>query len=96
MEPIHGSATTEKEVGIQMQEDFEIAKALVEKWKHDWMRQPDGYFDRAFGIDANMKHDLAERIAKHIEAERNQSFALQKEVNRLSEELSIALDRAKN
>ena len=36
---------------------------VIEAWKHAWMDEPD-YFDRAFGIDANMKYDLARRLVK--------------------------------
>ncbi|WP_413581079.1 hypothetical protein [Bdellovibrio sp. HCB288] len=46
-----------------------IAKIIME-WKSFWMNQTQNseedrknYFNRAFGVDANMKYDLARRIA---------------------------------
>lgn len=44
---------------------------IIREWKHFWMNQTQNseedrknYFDRAFGVDANMMHDLANRIAR--------------------------------
>ena len=46
---------------------------LVTEWKHFWMNQTQNneqdrknYFHRAFGVDANMKYDLANRIVKAL------------------------------
>jgi len=37
---------------------------VIQDWQFYWMNQDDsGYFDRALGVDANMKHDLARRLA---------------------------------
>lgn len=44
---------------------------VIEGWKHFWMNQikntgdqadHDNYFRRAFGVDANMKYNLAKRL----------------------------------
>ncbi len=43
--------------------DKEHQLETITKWKHAWMDEPD-YFDRAFNIDSNMKHHLADTIAK--------------------------------
>jgi hypothetical protein len=47
---------------------------VAREWKHFWMNQRQNseedyqnYFNRAFGIDANMIHDLADRITKSFE-----------------------------
>ena len=44
---------------------------IIEEWKHAWMNvtgtdeaDASNYFERAFGIDANMKYDLARRLVK--------------------------------
>lgn len=48
----------------------EEALEVITEWKHFWMNQKqhsqadyENYRDRAMGVDANMKHDLATRIA---------------------------------
>lgn len=53
--------------------DEEFFLKIVEEWKHYWMDQTqnseadrENYFSRAFGVDANMKHDLARRLAKKV------------------------------
>lgn len=42
---------------------------VVNNWKHSWMtvtgtdeKDRENYFNRAFGVDANMKHDLVRRL----------------------------------
>lgn len=47
---------------------------IIEKWKSFWMNQTQNseedrqnYFNRAFGIDANMKYHLADLLWKEIE-----------------------------
>jgi hypothetical protein len=42
---------------------------LISEWKYGWMKQDDNYLHRASGIDANMKHSLADKIVKFIEKE---------------------------
>lgn len=39
------------------------AYKVVTRWKFSWMNQ-DGYFDRAFGVDANMLYDLVDRLVE--------------------------------
>lgn len=46
---------------------------IVRKWKHFWMNQTQNseedrqnYFNRAFGIDANMSHHLADLLHKEF------------------------------
>lgn len=46
---------------------------VVRKWKHFWMNQKQNseadyknYFERAFGIDANMTHHLAKMITDEM------------------------------
>lgn len=34
---------------------------IIFDWQMFWMKQ-DGYMDRAFGIDANMRYNLAKRL----------------------------------
>jgi len=49
---------------------------VITKWKMDWMNvkgtdevDRKNYFDRAFGVDSNMKHDLARRIFNFLNKE---------------------------
>lgn len=44
---------------------------VIEEWKHAWMHESD-YFERAFGIDANMKHDLARRLVRMKQPEKKE------------------------
>jgi hypothetical protein len=38
---------------------------IIHQWKAFWMNERDNKYDqRAFGIDANMKHDLARRLVE--------------------------------
>jgi len=41
---------------------FEEALKIIEEWQRFWMKQDD-YQSRATGIDANMRHHLAELIS---------------------------------
>lgn len=41
---------------------FEHFEKIIQDWQFSWMRDHD-YHDRALSVDANMKHDLAERLA---------------------------------
>ena len=44
---------------------------VIRDWKHYWLSQEDNYVKRALGVDANMVHDLARRLA-NFEEERNE------------------------
>lgn len=62
--------------------------AIIREWKYYWMNQRQNsdedylnYFNRAYGVDANMMHHLADKIDKEIgtalqEAERKLEVAL--------------------
>lgn len=52
--------------------DKEHFLKVVQEWKHFWMNQNQNskedhrnYFNRAFGIDANMAHHLADKLAEN-------------------------------
>lgn len=40
---------------------------IIREWKHAWMKQEQRYSTVAYGIDANMVHDLAIRISNVVE-----------------------------
>ncbi len=55
--------------------DKEFFLKVVEEWQFYWMNQKqnskedyENYFSRAFGVDANMRHSLADRAAKAVAA----------------------------
>lgn len=59
--------STPEPVGEDLEARFLTA---ITDWKHHWMNQTQNseedrknYFNRAFGVDANMKHDLARRLS---------------------------------
>ncbi len=39
---------------------------VIEQWKFYWMNSEPDYFERAFGIDANMQDDLAKRLKNYL------------------------------
>ncbi len=55
--------------------DEESIVKVIEEWKHGWMNvagtdeaDRKNYFNRAFGIDANMKYGLARLLINHFKA----------------------------
>lgn len=63
-------APTEPSVFVNAFTEHEILE-VVREWKHFWMNQTQNgeadyknYFNRAFGIDANMSHHLAKMLYK--------------------------------
>jgi hypothetical protein len=42
---------------------------IISGWQHHWLIHEPGYSKRAFGIDANMRHDLARRLVEHKDAQ---------------------------
>lgn len=53
---------------------------IIEKWQWDWMNQTQNsvqdfqnYFNKSVGIDANMRHSLADRILRVMEGEHQKS-----------------------
>lgn len=62
---------SEKQHEAEITEDFFLK--IIRDWKHSWMNQTqndqkdyENYHRRAFGIDANMVHSLANRIVSAI------------------------------
>ena len=58
--------------------ECELVK-VIEVWKHAWMNvkgtdeaDASNYFERAFGIDANMKYDLARRLVRMKQPEKKE------------------------
>ena len=51
---------------------FDEALKLVEEWQLFWMKQEDYESRAAIGVDANMRHHLAELISKAKENETNE------------------------
>lgn len=40
------------------------AEKIIQEWQFYWMQQNDSdYYERALGVDANMKADLAKRLS---------------------------------
>lgn len=37
----------------------------IRGWKFYWMMEEDGYQERAFSVDSNMMHDLANRLMNY-------------------------------
>lgn len=65
------AGTQDQDAGASISES-DVLEAVTQ-WKHFWMNQTQNseadrknYFDRAFGVDSNMKHDLARRIVQKI------------------------------
>lgn len=63
---------TPPEIKVEV-DDTEFFLKIIRDWKHSWMNQYqnddadfENYFQRAFGIDANMVHSLAHRLEKAI------------------------------
>ena len=57
-----------------MKYDKDYFLAVVCNWKVFWMNQTQNgeedqmnYFNRAFGVDSNMKHNLADRITETVQ-----------------------------
>lgn len=46
---------------------FEHFEKVIQQWQFAWMKEGETYHDRALGVDANMKHDLAKML---VEAEK--------------------------
>lgn len=47
------------------------AEKVIQEWQFYWMQQNDsGYYERALGVDANMKADLAKRLSEKERAEK--------------------------
>lgn len=72
--------TEENKPYAQQVED--AALEVIKEWKHTWMNQRQNseadfqnYFDRAFGVDANMQHSLAKKIADRFTPEWNAARA---------------------
>lgn len=76
----HQHLMAEKDKRIERLRDALNEHWLVEqitKWKHAWMdvkgtdeRDRKNYFNKAFGIDANMKYDLARRIIAALQEDK--------------------------
>jgi hypothetical protein len=49
-----------KKIRRSQDENLEV----IRDWKHHWMAKEDGYFESAFGIDANMVHHLARKLTE--------------------------------
>jgi hypothetical protein len=62
-------------------ESLERARAIVHEWKHSWLDTPD-YLARATAVDANMKHDLAKRIATALDAAHAKTDVSDEEIER--------------
>lgn len=62
----------EAEKKIKIKSAHDIVLKIVEDWQFFWMNQTldeedtKRYRERACGIDANMRHNLAERITKGL------------------------------
>ena len=59
----------------QINEEF--IRNIITEWKHSWMnvkgtdkRDRQNYFEKAFGVDANMQYDLSRRIINALGAVR--------------------------
>lgn len=66
---------------IDKLKDVEFTLKIVRDWKHFWMNQTQNskedhanYFSRAFGVDSNMTHHLADKIVAEVKA-------IEKEIN---------------
>jgi hypothetical protein len=60
---------------LEALKDKEFFLTIIREWKHAWMNQHQNseadfknYLTRAFGIDANMQHNLAFKIVEKINA----------------------------
>lgn len=77
----HQHLMAEKDKRIERLREALNERWLVERiteWKHAWMdvkgtdeRDRNNYFNRAFGVDANMKYDLARRILDALQEDSN-------------------------
>lgn len=45
---------------------YEAALEVARDWRRHWTHDEPGYFERGMGVDANMTHDLARRIAENM------------------------------
>lgn len=59
----------ELEAGVEARGKMDrfFFEEIIFKWKHHWRENEPGYEERAFGIDANMKVDLARRLARAVQ-----------------------------